>query len=126
MEAMGFAMEGVMEAMSGAEPCTGSPCERVPTLASTRDEEATRTDHDEVVARVDGGYESERTNQRRTRVTNDITIQIRTHEDVQPLGRADEVIDQTVDYPLVHLDGRVAVGGREGGADGFAEEAVCH
>lgn len=86
MEAIGFAMEGTRWAISGAEPWTGSP--GVGSVQGEAGKGGKRT-HDKVVSDVDGGDESERSNERRGTVPSQGVSSDRrgddaTHETMSP------------------------------------------
>ena len=77
----------------------------------------------EAVPDVRAGHEAEAANQGRGAVREDVAIEVGRDDDVVGGRLAEELVDHRVDN--LFLDGEVGVlGAREGGAGGFAEEAV--
>lgn len=77
-------------------------------------------DH-EPIAHVRAGDEPERAHQRGGAVGEDVPVEVGRDDDVVGGGGAEELVDHAVDDLLFDAD---AVEGGEGGARGFAEEAV--
>lgn len=79
-------------------------------------------DH-EPIAYVGRGDEAEGTDEGGGAVGEDVAVEVGGDDDVVGLGLAEEFVDHAVDDLLFHFHTCV-FGVREGGAGGFAEEAV--
>lgn len=116
IEASGLAL--FWPAMSGALPCTGSPCvaraigESVSHAikAAIRDGVNKGTYHEELVTGVDTGHETQRAHKRSGAVGNNVAVKVGCDDDVENVGLAEKSVDHAVYQLLVQRDAGKATG----------------
>lgn len=82
-----------------------------------------RLTNSEAITNVSGGNQTQRTDKGSSTVRQNVTVQVRSNNDIVVLGLAEQLVDHGVDDLLLDVDGGEALGG-EGLAGGLTEQAV--